>query len=270
MFIYYALVFLIFSIPSSIHGSISIWNKNIFFGHYFSHFLLLPPIICLILGYNSKDIIFLSNIIFSVLFGMLLLILNKLLEEEQNLILFISSLILTGLSMLLSSKNPSIMNDYIFGDLLLINNRQIIYLSVFSLASIYFIFKYHDLMLLYSINKDLGKIKNNNINIIYGIHYIMQGIIITMGVQIFGILLVSNAIMAPPILMQIVSKSPVNMIKGSILLSVFTSITGLIIGLKINSSPSSIITIIYGGIAIAILVYKYISYRNKNSNLKKY
>ncbi|MBL0725659.1 MAG: metal ABC transporter permease [Alphaproteobacteria bacterium] len=261
--------FLLLSISAGICGSISVWNKNLFFSHIFAHSLLLPPAICTYIGMQSSNAILICSIIFGVLFGVLFTASGKLVKSDNNTVLLVFSLIIMSASILLYTKNNNVeLESYMMGDLIFTTPLQIFLLFIVTVFYIFYLKKYYKVILLNAINTDLATLQNKNISKIITIEIIAQSLLIVLGARMFGSLLISSALIAPAILIKMISKSPFEMVVNTSFLSFIICELGLLVGIKFNTHPASTITMLYGIAAVIIIfISHYLKKGAKNTTV---
>ena len=245
----YLLVILSLAISFGIFGSFAIWEKNSFFGHTFSHSLLLPLSIALLFGATDNYFILFSTIILAIVFVCIFYYFGKknTIYYSQDTILVIVSFFCMALAFIINSiqvKKIDVMS-YLSGDILLINNLDIAIFYIISAFLILFLLKFNKILILHSISTDLAISTNKNTDLIYVIFLTMQAIFIAIAARAIGVLLISATLLMPSILARLFSKNPMQMIFLSVIVGFVVMFCGAVLSVIINIQFAPIVIVLY-------------------------
>ena len=239
------MVFISSSISHASYGGIGI-------GIYFIYFFKLPMKDPLIFG-----------LIFSILSGILILILKDFFNVEGDLGIGMVMSLGMAVGIIFSFMTPGYQSDmstYLFGNILLSNNSNIISLLILDIITVIFFIIFYKGIVYTSFDEKLYRLYGVPV---YFINYFMVMLIssaIIINIKTIGIILIISILTIPQAAASMVAKK-YNII---ILLSVFFSFLGILFGLyfsytlNIPSGPSIIVSLI-----ILIVFVKLFSFLRK-------
>lgn len=208
-------------------GSFMIWQRLSYLGDSLSHSSLLGIALALIFNISPSVSIMLIAIMFAILLS---LNFNKLYSADTILnivtnVVLSSSLILMSF---LPSGNNSIISS-LFGDILMIDQSNIISISLTSvIVTLILIFRWR-YWLMISINQDLATVEKVHVNFVRLEFLIILAIFIAISAQLIGILLIAAFLLIPAASARLISKTPMQMIIVATVFSVISGVSGLIL-----------------------------------------
>ena len=229
----------------AIIGTMVVNKKMAFFSDALGHSALTGIAIGMLLGMTNFNI---SMIIFAVIFALLLnLIKSKTTYGADTIISVFSSIaIALGLAMLSQSGNFNKYSSYLVGDILSISESEILYLFVaFILTCIFWFYLFNKINAV-SLNSTLAKSKGINVKVMENIFAILIAIMVMISIRWVGILLINSLIILPAASSRNISMNIRTYHLFSILIALFSGITGLIISYYTNIPTGPMIVIISG------------------------
>lgn len=229
----------------AIIGTMVVNKKMAFFSDALGHSALAGIAIGMLLGMTNINV---SMIIFAVIFALLLnLIKSKTTYGADTIISVFSSIaIALGLAMLSQSGNFNKYSSYLVGDILSISETEILYLFVsFILIFIFWFYLFNKINAV-SLNSTLAKSKGINVKVMENIFAILIAIMVMISIRWVGILLINSLIILPAASSRNISLNMRTYHLFSILIALFSGITGLIISYYTNIPTGPMIVIISG------------------------
>jgi len=229
----------------AIIGTMVVNKKMAFFSDALGHSALAGIAIGMLLGMTNINV---SMIIFAVIFALLLnLIKSKTTYGADTIISVFSSIaIALGLAMLSQSGNFNKYSSYLVGDILSISESEILYLFVaFVLTCIFWFYLFNKINAV-SLNSTLAKSKGINVKAMENIFAILIAIMVMISIRWVGILLINSLIILPAASSRNISMNMRTYHLFSILIALFSGITGLIISYYTNIPTGPMIVIISG------------------------
>jgi len=229
----------------AILGTMIVNNKMAFFSDALGHSALTGIAIGMVLGISNMNI---SMILFAVIFALLLnFVKNKTNYGADTIISVFSSIaIAIGLGLLAQSGNFNKYSSYLVGDILSINNIEILYLFIAFIAVIIFWYFTFNKLNVISVNRALAKSRVINIKLIDNIFVILIAVIVMISIRWIGILLINSLLILPAASSRNIAKNMRSYHLFSIIFSLFSGICGLIISYYFNIPTGPMIVLISG------------------------
>ena len=229
----------------AIIGTMVVNKKMAFFSDALGHSALAGIAIGMLLGMTNINV---SMIIFAVIFALLLnLIKSKTTYGADTIISVFSSIaIALGLAILSQSGNFNKYSSYLVGDILSISESEILYLFVAFVLTFIFWFYLFNKINAVSLSSTLAKSKGINVKAMENIFAILIAIMVMISIRWVGILLINSLIILPAASSRNISMNMRTYHLFSILIALFSGITGLIISYYTNIPTGPMIVIISG------------------------
>lgn len=224
-------------------GTMVVNNKMAFFSDALGHSALTGIAIGSLLGINQP--IF-SMLAFSIIFALgLSWIKSKNSSTTDTIIsVFSSTAIAIGLVILSRNGQFAKYSAYLVGDILSVSASDILLLAiVFVIINMIWYIIYNDLLLI-SINPSLARSKNIKVKLIENIFLVLLAIVVTISIRWVGILVINSLLIIPCAAAKNISNTTRKYQLNSILIAVFSGISGLIISYYLNSAAGSTIVLI--------------------------
>ncbi|MGB4658859.1 MAG: metal ABC transporter permease [Mobilitalea sp.] len=200
----------------------------------------------------------LSMILFAVIFA---LFLNKIkrrktVSTDTVISVFASLSMAIGLVILSRGGNFSKYSALLVGDILSITIKEIgLLLAIFIITIVFWLLCFNRLLAI-SVNESLAKSKNININLMEDLFSILIAVIVMSSVKWVGILIINALLILPAAASRNMSSNVREYHLFSIIISVFSGITGLIISYYIGTATGPTIVIIAAVIFFVTLFLK--------------
>ena len=229
----------------AIIGTMIVNKKMAFFSDALGHSALTGIAIGMLLGMTNINI---SMIIFAVIFALLLnFIKSKTTYGADTIISVFSSIaIALGLAMLAQSGSFNKYSSYFVGDILSISESEILYLFVAFILTFIFWFYLFNKINAVSLNSTLAKSKGINVKAMENIFAILIAVMVMISIRWVGILLINSLIILPAASSRNISMNMRSYHLFSIILALFSGISGLIISYYTNIPTGPMIVIISG------------------------
>ena len=229
----------------AIIGTMIVNKKMAFFSDALGHSALTGIAIGMLLGMTNINI---SMIIFAVIFALLLnFIKSKTTYGADTIISVFSSIaIALGLAILAQSGSFNKYSSYLVGDILSISESEILYLFVAFILTFIFWFYLFNKINAVSLNSTLAKSKGINVKVMENIFAILIAIMVMISIRWVGILLINSLIILPAASSRNISMNMRTYHLFSILIALFSGVTGLIISYYTNIPTGPMIVIISG------------------------
>lgn len=222
---------LIVAALSGLLGSFTLWKNMAYFGDSLSHTALLGVTIGVLLNINISIAVTFVALIFALIFTI------NINRYSNDTILGIISYSSLALALIINSifKIKVDLLGYLFGDILAINASDIIYLvGCGAVIFLWVCLNWHSLLML-SLSEEYLHTSGGNAKRIKLEFSLILAIFIAISFKIVGIFLIIALLVIPAATALCFSKSPLQMIKYSILFACLSCISGLISSFYINT-----------------------------------
>ncbi len=239
----------------AILGTMIVNKKMAFFSDALGHSALAGIAIGMLLGITNINI---SMIIFAVVFALLLnIIKSKTTYGADTIISVFSSIaIALGLAILAQSGDFNKYSSYLIGDILSINQSEILYLVIaFVLVLVFWIFMFNKINAV-TINPALAKTKGIKTKVVDNIFAVVIAIMVMISIRWIGILLINSMMILPAASSRNVAKNMRSYYAYAIIFGLVSGIAGLIISYFINIPTGPMIVIILGIIYFITFIIK--------------
>ena len=224
-------------------GTMVVNNKMSFFADALGHGAFTGIAIGILLGGLNP---MWGATIFSVIFATLITVIkNKGTSSTDTIIgVFSSTAVALGLVLMSYSSSLSKFSSYLVGDLLSITSNELFLLFLVFIAIIilwYFLF---NKLLITSLNSSLANSRGINTLLIEIIFTSIIAIVVTLTVRWVGLLIINSLLVLPAAAARNVSKNIKQYTIYSILISMFSGISGLIISYYFNTVTGATIVLV--------------------------
>jgi zinc transport system permease protein len=241
------LAIILISLTCSLISPLILWKKISYFGDSLSHAIIFGLLLGAIFEFSQNF----SLIIFAFLFAFLTLKISQNKIFSKDSIIMILAYFSVSVAILLNDifiKNFDF-SSYIFGDILVILNEDLAFLSLVFIAVLIFIILGFKKMLKIVIDKDLARISGIKVELWDNIFLILLSVIIALGVKIVGIFLMTALLVLPAAIARIYASCAIKMLILSSVISLVLAIVSFKIALnfdlKIGATIISILSIIF-------------------------
>ncbi len=236
-------------------GTMVVNSKLAFFSDALGHSALTGIALGTVFG--------LKNPIFSMIgFGIVFALLLSYIKEKDSsssdtlISVFASAAIALGLVILSGSGNFSKYSSYLVGDILSISAEDIYMLAALFIAFLAVWHFIYNKLLVISINPSMAKSKNINVKLIENIFLVLIAVVVTVSIKWVGILVINSLLIIPCPAAKNLSKSMRSYQNISILIALFSGISGLIVSYYTNTAAGPTVVLISVVIFFLSVVYK--------------
>ncbi len=209
-------------------GCIVVWRRMAYFGDTLAHAALLGVALSIAL----QVLPVLGVTIIGILLASLLYWLERQRDLSTDTLLGIlsHSALAAGLIMvsLLQARGQSInLMAYLFGDILAINQQELIWMYVGVVVILLVFARMWSAMVSIAVNEELARIDGVNVNRDKFIFMLLLAMVIAVAIKVVGILLITALLIIPAASARLFSKSPVQMVYVAIGFAVTAVVAGL-------------------------------------------
>ncbi len=228
-------------------GTMIVNNKMSFFSDAMGHCALTGIAIGVMLGVDNYAV---SMLGFALIFalGISSIIESKVSSSDTIIGVFSSAGIALGIILLSAKGGFSKYSGYLIGDILSVTKNEITTLAVILILIITIWFLSFNKLMLASLNTDMAKSKQINVNFYKNIFVVLIALIVTVSLKWVGMLIINSLLVLP-------AASAKNIVKNmrayhlvSIIFSLFSGISGLILSYYMATSAGATIVLISSAI----------------------
>ncbi len=224
-------------------GTMIVNNRMAFFSDALGHSALTGVALGTIFGIADINI---AMLVFAVIFAIFLnkIKRRKTVSTDTVISVFASLSMAIGLVILSKGGNFAKYSSLLVGDILSISVKEIMLLFIIFVITLLFWFLGFNKLLAISVNESLAKSKNININLMEDIFSVMIAIIVMSSVKWVGILIINALLILPAAASRNMSSNVREYHLFSIIISLFSGITGLMISYFIGTAAGPTIVIV--------------------------
>ena len=224
-------------------GTMIVNNKMSFFSDAMGHCALTGIAIGVMLGVDNIAISLLG---FAVLFslGISSIIESKISSSDTIIGVFSSMGIALGVVILSAHGGFAKYSGYLIGDILSITPKEILYLAIALLVVILVWSISFNKLMIASLNSDMAKSKQINVKFYKNIFTLLIALIVTISLKWVGILIINSLLVLPAASARNIVKNMKSYHLVSVLISLFSGITGLICSYYLGTSAGATIVLI--------------------------
>lgn len=224
-------------------GTMIVNNKLAFFSDALGHSALTGIAIGIVLGITNKSV---SMLIFAVFFAILLNKIKRInsISTDTIISVFSSLSIALGLVILSIGGNFLKYSSLLVGDILSITSKEIFMLLFIFIAVILFWYFCFNKLLALSLNVSLAKSKKINIRLIEDLFAVLIAVIVMFSIQWIGILIINALLILPAAAARNFASNMREYHLFSVMISVFSGITGLVLSFFLDTAVGPTIVII--------------------------
>lgn len=249
---------LIICLLAGIMGVFVVNYRLAFFSDAISHSAFTGVALGLLSGINPV----VTVVVFGVVMGFLVIYFREKTGIAYDTVIgvFFSFSVALGI-FLVSSSSGLIRNFHVFlyGDILLISNTDLIITSILLAGIVVFINLFFDDLILLGIDEVYASSQLRKAHILKYSFSMLLALVVTIAIKTVGILLVTALLVVPAAGARVISRSIRGMFFNSILISLISGISGLLLSLQVNSSTGASIVIISCMIFVLLTAYKNLS-----------
>lgn len=224
-------------------GTMIVNNRMAFFSDALGHSALTGLAIGAILGIADTDI---SMILYAVVFAVLLNHINRkrTLSTDTLISVFSSFSLAIGLVILSSGGKFSKYSNLLLGDILSITVQEVGLLCVIFVLTLIYWFMCFNKLHSVALNTSLAKSKNIRANLLEDSFCVLIAIIVMLSIKWVGILIINALLTLPAAASRNISSNMREYHLFSVLISIFSGITGLILSFYMGTATGPTVVII--------------------------
>ncbi len=236
-------------------GTMIVNNKLAFFSDALGHSVFTGMAIGVILGIGDTN---LSTIAFAVVFALLLNYIkrNNTASTDTIISVFSSTSTAIGLIILSSGGNFSKYSSLFVGDVLSIAPKEIGLLVLIFIVTLVFLAACFNKLHSLSLNSSLARSKGIKINTIENLFAVLIALIVMLSIKWVGLLILNALLILPAAASRNISSNMREYHLFSVIISVFSGISGLILSYYLNLATGPMIVLISAVIFFSTLWMK--------------
>lgn len=236
-------------------GTMIVNNKMAFFSDALGHSALTGIAIGIVFGAANNSM---SMFVFAVIFALLLNNIKRVnsISTDTIISVFSSLSIALGLVLLSNGGNFAKYSSLLVGDILSITPDEILTLLLIFIAAITFWGLCFNKLLAVSLNVSLAKSKGIKIKLIDDLFAVLIAVIVMFSIQWLGILIINALLILPAAAARNFASNMREYHLFSVLISIFSGISGLILSFYLSTAAGPTIVIIASLIFFAALLLR--------------
>lgn len=236
-------------------GTMIVNNKLAFFSDALGHSVFTGMAIGVILGVAQTDVVM---SIFGVCFAILLNYIKgkKTVSTDTIISVFSSLSTAVGLVILSRGGNFSQYSSLLVGDILSITPREIVYLLTILVITVIFWCVLFNKLHSISISESLARSRGINIKLIDTCFSVLIALIVMLSIKWVGMLIINALLILPAAASRNISHNMREYHLFSVLISIFTGITGLILSFYVETATGPTIAILAALVFFSTLFVK--------------
>lgn len=214
---------LIIASVSGLLGSFVLWKNMAYFGDALSHTALLGITIGILFHLNLTIAVSLVAILFAIIFS------QNTNRYSNDTMLGVISYSALSIAIIINSYKKIKMDliSYLFGDILAINEQDLIYLIICTIVIVIWIYRNFSHLVMLSISEEYLYASGGNVKKTKLGFALVLALFIATSFKIVGILLITAMLIIPSASALAISRSPSQMIKFSTLIGSLSCIIGI-------------------------------------------
>ncbi|MCL2567548.1 MAG: metal ABC transporter permease [Alphaproteobacteria bacterium] len=236
----------------AILGNFIVWKRMSYIGDSVAHTSLLG----IALGVLTSVIPEIMIIIVCFLLSSVLIVINKRFQISKDSLLILNTqfALSAGFVIISLMQNSSNLYRYLFGSILSIKLNDIIIIYVIAVLVFLYVLSSWQKLLLLTINEEVAISENINSTKHDIIFVFVLSCTIAFSIKLAGVLLIPSLSIIPAIIAHSIAKSPLQSMIISFIAAASAIITGMMLSLYVNVSPSALITLsLCGFVAIKVI-----------------
>jgi len=223
-------------------GSILVWRRMAYFGTAQAHAALLGVALALNLDIDIR----LGILGVSLLVGLLMwrLYQRSDLSTDTQLGIVAHGALALGLVLLYGLGMRINLDAYLFGDILAINNRDIVIIAICGSITLLLLWRFWSALLAVTIDYDLARVEGFPVMGAEQLYLLLLSIMVALSIQVVGALLIVSLLIIPAATARRMATSPEQMTFGGMALGVFAVIIGVFISLSSDIPTGPVIVVV--------------------------
>ena len=234
-------------------GTMAVNKRMAFFSDALGHSALFGLGIGVLLGMSNVTVILVS---FGILWAMLITRINRTgsASADTTISVFSSTGIALGLLILSGSGSFTKYSSILVGDVLAVTHGDLLALSLALIAGIVLWAIMYNRLLLTAINPQLAQSRGIRTNLVEYAFVILVAVAVMLSIRWVGVLLINALLILPAAAARNISRSARQHAVFSVIISVFSGVTGLIISVPLGSSVGAAVVLCAASVYAVTLV----------------
>jgi len=166
-------------------------------------------------------------------------------SEDASIGVFFAGSMALGIVLLSLSQDYAVdLFGFLFGNILAITQNEIIVSTILSVAVILIILLFLKEIFMITYNEEIAIVSGIPVRVINTIFLISLAVSIVISMKVIGIILISALLVIPGATAKLYAKNLFFMITVSCIVSVFSTITGLIVAYYLDTAPGGTIVLV--------------------------
>lgn len=236
-------------------GTMAVNNSMAFFSDALGHSALTGIAIGVLLGQDNH---LLSMLAFGVVLSLLITRVKRARTASSDTIIgvFSSASVALGLFILSMGGGFSRYSQYLIGDILSITPLEIAMLAIaFVVVFIVWGLIWNKLLLI-SINPDLAASRGVKTALIENVFVVLVAVVVMLSIKWIGMLLINSLLILPAASARNIARNTRQYLFGSILIALFSCVSGLIASYYLDASAGSTIVLICAAVFFATYIFR--------------
>lgn len=224
-------------------GTMAVNNKMAFFSDALGHSAFTGIALGVLLGIENQVV---SLIAFGVLIALLITKVKNSgkISSDTVISVFSSASIAVGLLVLSYGGSFAKYNSYLVGDILSVTPMELLSLFITLVAVIVIWCFIYNKLLVISVNKELAASRGIKTALYENVFVIVVAVVVMLSIKWVGILLINSLLILPAAASRNVTRNSRQYLLGSVAISVFSAVTGLLISFYAGTSAGATIVTI--------------------------
>ena len=194
-------------------GCFIVWRRMAYFGDTLAHSALLGIALGLLFDINLQLAVVFSCCLLAVL--LVLMEKNKSLASDTLLGILAHSSLALGLVMLSFTPVQIDLVSYLFGDLLTVSTRELLWIAGGALLALVTLLLFWNRLLSITLHEELAQVEGLDVTRLRLLLMLVMAVVVAVSMKIVGVLLITSLMIIPPATARHFARSPEQMALGA-------------------------------------------------------
>lgn len=190
-------------------GCFVVWRRMSYFGDTLAHSALFGLALGLLLDISLEIAVIVACLVLAVI--LVLLENRRELSTDTILGILAHSSLALGLVIMSFTDNQLNLMAYLFGDLLTVSNRDLIWIGAVVFVVLGILYKNWSSLLTITLHEELAGVEGLNVIRVRLLLMLLIALIVAVSMKVIGILLITSLLIIPPACARIYSRTPESM-----------------------------------------------------------
>ncbi len=237
----------------SILGNFIVWKRISYIGDSISHSSVLGISIAVATSFSTE----ITTILVCFILSYVVVYISRKFNTSADAVLVFNTqfALATGIILVSLFSRGNMLNEYLFGSILSLNIKDIIFIYLLSTGTIAYVYFNWDNLLILTVNEDIARSENINVFKHEVIFVFILSCLISFSIKFIGILLIPSLTVIPAIIANNIVKTPLQAVVLSFICASIAIILGLLTSIYIDTSSGALITIYLVIMMIIKIIY---------------